>query len=347
MVEILNVNYIHATATILVSVALALIVRAMVNRLKKKRGDVKTNLDIIIAAISTPIQVTLIAVGVFIALTGFGIVPTQYAWWILDPRLITMFYIIVGAWILASFLYDIIALYGTELAKISGSEMDDRFIKLLERIVKYIVWFAALMLILSDFDVNITPFLEGAGIAGIALALAAQDILSNFLSGAIITMDKPFTVGDHIKVETFYGEVVEIGPRSTRIRTLDNQIVSIPNNKITTSIITNYSMPDPIIRIAIPISTAYGTDVDTVERVLLEIAHSAIKETGLLLAEPKPEVIFTAFGASGLKFNLSVCTRTDNGENEVKNCINRRIFKRFAVEGIDIPYQQIDIHMRN
>src|SRR5208337_1381154 len=170
----------YAVLTILLGLVAAGIARITIRWLKKKAEITATKLDdIIIAAIGTPVQVTIIIIGVYIALTWYGIIPARYAW-LLDPRAVTTFYIIMGAWILASFLHDIIAIYGSDLAKISENELDGRLIELLKRIVKYIVWFAALMLILSVFQVDITPFLAGAGIAGIALALAAQDILSNF-----------------------------------------------------------------------------------------------------------------------------------------------------------------------
>jgi small-conductance mechanosensitive channel len=344
--EIPDINYIYAILTVLSGVLLALIARAVVRWLKAKADITETKWDdIIIAAIGTPVQVTLAAIAVHIALTRFGIVPAQYVW-LLDPRVVTSFYIIMGSWILSTFLHDIISVYGEELARMTETDMDDRLIELLERIVKYIVWFAGLMLILSVFEINITPFLAGAGIAGLAIALAAQDILSNFFGGAIITVDKPFKIGDRIKVENFYGDVVEIGPRSTRLKTVENQIVTIPNNKITTAIIVNYSQPNPMVKMTIPVSVAYGTDVENVKRILLEIADDAIKNTGYLLAEPKPRAFFTEFGASDLKFILYVWARAFNVPDEVKDSINGRIAARFSADGIEIPFQQIDIRMR-
>ena len=114
------------------------------------------------------------------------------------------------------------------------------------------------MAILSVFKVDITPFLAGAGIAGLAVALAAQDLISNFFGGAIITVDKPFKVGDRVKIDQYYGDVISVGTRSTRIKTLDHQIVTIPNNKITTNIIVNYSEPDVKLRITIPVKLPAG-----------------------------------------------------------------------------------------
>lgn len=253
-IGIVQMNYIYAALAILAGVVLALVARALVKWLKVKAEETETKWDdIIVAAIGTPLQVTVIAIAIYAALTFLGILPLNYPG-VLDEQLIQTFWVIMVAWIVSSFLHDIILVYGHELAEKSESDWDDRLVELLELIVKYVVWFAALMFILKGvFNFDITPFLAGAGIAGLAIALAAQDIISNFFGGAIITIDKPFKVGDRIKVDTYYGDVISIGPRSTRLRTLDHQIVTIPNNKITTNVIINYAEPDVRLRITIPV----------------------------------------------------------------------------------------------
>ena len=218
--------------------------------------------------------------------------------------------------------------------------------ELLELIVKYVVWFAALMAVLSIFEVNITPFLAGAGIAGLAVALAAQDIISNFFGGAIITVDKPFRIGDRIKVDQYYGDVVSIGPRSTRLKTLDYQIVTIPNNKITTNIIINYAEPDQKLRIIIPVSVAYGSDPKKVKEILLDIAQNTIKKTEYLLEEPAPKAFFLEFQDSSLKFILYVWARKYNLPDEVKDTINTQIAERFAAEGIEIPIPLMEVRLK-
>jgi small-conductance mechanosensitive channel len=219
-------------------------------------------------------------------------------------------------------------------------------VELLELVVKYVVWFAALMAILSIFEVNITPFLAGAGIAGLAVALAAQDIISNFFGGAIITVDKPFKIGDRIKVDTYYGDVISIGPRSTRLKTLDYQIVTIPNNKITTNIIINYAEPDQKLRITLPISVACGSDPKRVKKILLDIAQNTIKNTEYLLEEPAPKAFFLEFQDSSLKFILYVWARKYNLPDEVKDSINIQIAERFAAEGIEIPFPQMEVRLK-
>jgi MscS family membrane protein len=345
-IGILEINYLYAAATIIFGVLLALVARTVVRWLETKAGETDTQLDdIIIAAIGTPVQVAIVVVSVNIALKYFGVVPENLQW-ILDPRYITSVYIIIAAWIISSFLYDIIKIYGHTFAEKSEGDWDDRLVELFELVIRYVVWFAALMLILSVFEVNITPFLAGAGIAGLALALAAQDIISNFFGGAIITVDKTFKVGDRIKVDTYYGDVINIGPRSTRLKTLDYQIVTIPNNKITTTVIVNYSEPDQKLRITIPVSVAYGTDPKKVKDILLEIAHATIKNTDYLLEDPGPKVFFNEFADSSLNFILYVWAIKYNLPDEVRDAINVQIDERFAAEGIEIPFPQMEVRLK-
>lgn len=342
----IGLNYILAAFTILIGITLAFLARRAVCWLQSKAGETSTSWDdILITAIGTPVQFTIIVLAVYYGVTLFGILPESMKW-ILDPSYITSFYIVISAWILSTFLHSIIHIYGRQIAEKSDTDMDDRLVDLLELIIRYIIWFAAVMAILKVFNIDITPLLAGAGIAGIAVALAAQDFISNFFGGAIITVDKPFKVGDRIKVEDFYGDVLSVGTRSTRIKTLDYQVVSIPNNKLTSNIIINYSEPDEKLRITIPITVAYGTDPRRVKEVLLEIAQDAINNTEYLLGDPAPTVFFMEFADSSLNFILHVWARKYNIPEQVKDAINCRIADRFAREGIEIPFPQLDLHMK-
>jgi small-conductance mechanosensitive channel len=339
-------NYILAALVILIGFTITFLARRLVRWLESKAGETSTFWDdILIAAIGTPAQVAIIVLSVYFAVTWFDILPESMQW-IHDPAYATAFYILISAWILSTLLHSIIHIYGRAFAEQSKTDLDDRLVDLLELVIRYVIWFAAVMAILKVFNIDITPLLAGAGIAGIALALAAQDFISNFFGGAIITVDKPFKVGDRIKVEDYYGDVVSVGTRSTRIRTLDYQIVTIPNNKLTSNVIINYSEPDPKLRITIPISVAYGSDPRRVKEILLEVAQDAIKNTEYLLEDPAPTVFFMEFADSSLNFILRVWARKYNIPEQVKDAINCRIAERFEKEGIEIPFPQMDVHMK-
>jgi MscS family membrane protein len=341
-----GLNYVLAAFTILLGIMVAFFARRAVRWLESKAGETDTQWDdILVAAIGTPVQFTIIVLAVYYGVTLFNILPDSMAW-VLNPSYATAFYILVSAWILSTFLHSIIHIYGRAYAARSDTDMDDRLVDLLELVIRYVIWFAALMAILKVFQIDVTPLLAGAGVAGIAVALAAQDLISNFFGGAIISVDKPFKVGDRVKIDNYYGDVVSVGTRSTRIRTLDYQIVTLPNNKITTNVIVNYSEPDEKLRITIPVTVAYGTDPLWVKKILMEIALDAVKNTEYFLEDPAPSVFFDEFAASSLNFILKIWIRKYNIPDEAKDAINCRIAKRFAQEGIEIPFPQMDVHVK-
>lgn len=301
--------------------------------------------DILIAATGKPLIIAVLVVTVYFSIVYSGLIPDRYAY-VLDSKYLTAFYILLGTWIVSSFTYNFIHLYGRWMAARTESEADDRIIDFLEIAVKYVIWFVAFLLILSTLDIDINPLLAGAGIAGVAVALAAQDLLSNFFGGALIVMDKPFKVGDRIKIDDYLGDVVSVGPRSSRLQTLDYQLVTIPNSKIASSVIINYALPEVRLKIKIPVSVAYGSDVKRVKEILLEIAREAVDRSVYVLNDPAPSVYFLEFADSSLNFTLVVWARAFNMAWEVQDFINTRIDERFKEEGIEIPFNQMDIHIR-
>jgi small-conductance mechanosensitive channel len=236
--------------------------------------------------------------------------------------------------------------YGKWVASKTETDVDDQLLPMLEILSKYLIWFIAIMLILSEFNIDITPMLAGAGIGAIAVALAAQEIIGNFLGGAIITVDKPFKVGDRIKYDTYFGDVISIGARSTRIKTLDYQIVTIPNSKLTSNVVLNYAMPDIKMKVRIPFSVAYGSDIKRVKQILLELANEAAEKTPWGVTDPAPSVYFLEFGESSLNGQLILYTNNYDNLWDVQDYVNVRIDERFKEEGIEIPFRQVDVRMR-
>ncbi|MCK9580452.1 MAG: mechanosensitive ion channel [Methanoregula sp.] len=346
-------NYLYALIIIAAGLVAAGLAHAIIRWLQKKADDTDTLLDdIIILAIGKPLVVAILAVSVYIALTAFVIDPESMRWTFGDMeftgyQFINSFFIILGAWIVSNFSYNTITTYGKWLASKTETDLDDQLIPMLEVLFKYLIWFIAFLLILAEFKIDITPMLAGAGIGAIAIALAAQEILGNFLGGAIITLDKPFKVGDRIKYDVYFGDVISIGPRSTRIKTLDTQIVTIPNSKLTSNVVINYALPDVKMKVRIPFSVAYGSDVKRVKQILLELAHEAIEKTPWGIPDPAPSVYFLEFGESSLNGQLILYTNNYDNLWDIQDYINIRIDERFKEEGIEIPFRQVDVWMRN
>jgi small-conductance mechanosensitive channel len=221
-----------------------------------------------------------------------------------------------------------------------GSEM----IRLGGNIAKLVVLAGAIFLFLSLWKINVTPLLASAGIAGVAVALAAKETLSNFFGGITILLDQPYRVGDFIILDSGErGQVAEIGLRSTRILTRDDVQISIPNSIITNTKVINESAPEPRFRVRIKVGVAYGTDVDQVEEVLLTVA----RDNALVVPEPEPRVRFRTFGDSSLDFELLCWAHKPHDKGKLIHELNRGIYKAFDQASIVIPFPQRDVHMHS
>jgi small-conductance mechanosensitive channel len=215
--------------------------------------------------------------------------------------------------------------------------------------VKVAVWIVGGLVLLGGLGISITPVLTALGVGGLAVALALQDTLSNFFAGLHLLIEKPIRVGDFVKLETGQeGYVMDIGWRTTRVRMLPNNMVILPNSKLTQSIVTNYYLPEPRMALLIPISVSYAADPDHVERVLVEEAQRAIEQVQGLLAEPAPFVRFIpGFGESSLDFTLICQVREFTDQYLVQHELRKRIFKRFKLEGIEIPFPHRTVHLQD
>jgi small-conductance mechanosensitive channel len=340
-------GFIYAALTFALGLVLAGVAHVSIRWLKKRAEKTESQLDdIILMALGTPLVVAIIVLSVYFAITRFDIVPESMGWLITD-QVINAVFILLMAWIASVFSYNVIRTYGTLIAAKTETDLDDRLIPIMEGAARYLIWFVAVLLILSLFKIDITPLLAGAGIGALALALAAQEILSNFLGGAIIAVDKPFRIGDRVKIDTFFGDVMSIGLRSTRIMTLDRQVVTVPNSTITSSVVINYAMPDLTMKVRIPFSVAYGSDMENVKKILLSIAREAAEQTPWVITDPAPSVYFLEFGESSLNGQLILWTNNYDFSWDVQDWVNSRIARRFADETIEIPFRQVDIRMRS
>lgn len=215
-------------------------------------------------------------------------------------------------------------------------------------IIKIVIWLTGGLVLLSGLGVSIAPILTALGVGGLAVALALQDTLSNFFAGIHLLIEKPVRVGDFVKLETGQeGYVADIGWRTTRIRMLPNNLVIIPNNKLTQSILTNYSLPEPRMAVSIPIGVSYDANPELVERVVLEEVKKAVGQVPGLLADPAPAIrLIPGFGESSLNFTLGVHVREYEDQFLVQDELRKRIFKRFQEEKIQIPFPQRVVQLK-
>ncbi|MDD1725031.1 MAG: mechanosensitive ion channel [Methanospirillum sp.] len=301
--------------------------------------------DIILSAVGTPLVFFLVIATIYYSLSMSTIIPPEYDW-VLDSRFLMVVITLVGTWIIWSFVRNVTSQYEEKILSTASNEAGIRIYHFFQATFGYVIWIIAGLVILHILEVDVTPILAAGGIAGIAAGLAAKDILGNFFSGAVLAADQPFRVGDRIRVQDFFGDVVSIGPRSTRIETLDSQQVTIPNSILTNDVVTNYAEPDLHMKVRIPVGVAYGTDIGIVKSILSDIAIKAAN-SGICLHDPPATVLLLELGPSSLIIQLTIWINEYAMSDDVRDFINTRILKEFKEHGIEIPCPQMDVHVQN
>lgn len=337
-IQSLFMPLITLSASLIIAGAISVIIKILQKRAEKTSTKLD---DIILHAIGRPLYILVIVAGIY-----FAIHLTPYLADLMNKSdqdymyrhfILTIFV----TWIAASLAKRIIKEYGYDIAAKTEGEMDDRIVALADMTVTYIIWFFGIMSALLGIGYNITAFITGMGILGLAIALAAQNLLSNVFGGVTITLDQLYQVGDRVEMGGVYGDVYEIKPRYTKIKTLNNTIITIPNSKVINEQIINYAVPDASVRVKIPVSVAYGTDPEQVQKILLEIAD----KTPLILKEPEAAVRFTEYASSSQNFELIVWVMHYDDRHPIMDHVFREIFIRFKNEGIVMPFNQMDVHI--
>lgn len=212
---------------------------------------------------------------------------------------------------------------------------------LLKKVSKILLFILAFAIVLSKLKIDISAFVVSLGVGSLAIALAAQESISNMISGFIIMIDRPFRIGDRIRyADNQVGDVVEIGIRSTKIQDFDNNIVVIPNNEIVKSRLVNITYPTTLTRVVVDVGVAYGSDLEKVKATLLK-ATEGDKD---LSSQKNPAVYFLNFGAYSLDFRLVAFTDHYSNAWDMQCRLREKVYELFKEEGIEIPFPQTVIH---
>jgi MscS family membrane protein len=313
----------------------AVVVHFVFAYLKKQAEKTETMIDdLVVHSLGAPLTILAFFIPLFFAIQHLIDMYPQFRW-LADANILMSGYIIVGTWIVATFLDEFLRIYGRALAESTDTDLDDRIVDILQKIGKYLIWFIGILYVLTLYEVNVTPLIAGAGIIGIAIALAAQDLFSNFFGGAVIITDQPFKTGDRVLINDVLGDVIHIGPRSTRIITLDSDIVTIPNTKIVTSVVHNYSLPNPQVRIQIPVTISHAEDIGRIKTILDEICDEAVKtRSDVIAGSPHPTIYLTKMDKNGMTFMVTVFASGFLYNSIILDYMNVRIAERFRKEGI-------------
>lgn len=217
--------------------------------------------------------------------------------------------------------------------KFKKSEISESVTHLIVKVIKFCLLGLAFILVADQIGIRIIALISTLGVAGIALGLAAQQTLANFISGIIILVSKPYKEGDMVELEGTFGRVKEISLRSTALMTNDNILVDIPNQKIVESKIINHTYNQHI-RIRTRVGVAYKTHIPDAQRVLIDM----VKNDDRFLTSPAPEVIVVDYGDSSINLELQVWLKDSRQETVLDNEITEKIKMEFDKAGIQIPF---------
>jgi MscS family membrane protein len=227
-------------------------------------------------------------------------------------------------------------------ARKSSQKLNEAVLPLLNRVINILIVLIALIIILHHFGQDVSSLVVSLGVGSLAIALAAQETIANMIGGFVIMTDRPFRVGDRIKLSSGeIGDVHEIGIRSTKILDFDNNLIVSPNAELIKGRIINYSYPAEQIRISVDVSVAYGTDLARARAIMLKFAvqHPDV------LKDPAPAVFLVSFGESSLNLQLIGRTNDFRLKFPVETTLREQIYNAFLKEGIEIPLPQRVVHL--
>jgi len=210
-------------------------------------------------------------------------------------------------------------------------------------ILKYLILTIGFIVIIQTVGINLSSLTILLGALGVGIGFGLQNVTNNFVSGIIILFERPIKVGDRIDVAGVAGNVIKISMRATTIITNDNVSIIVPNSEFISSTVINWSHTDRNVRFNFPVGVAYKEDPEKVKNLLLEVAG----ENEGVLKNPGPDVLFNDYGDSSLNFNLRVWTsRYIDRPGVLKSQLYYEIFKRFKEAGVEIPFPQRDVHIK-
>lgn len=214
---------------------------------------------------------------------------------------------------------------------------------------RFVVYLLGLILILQNLDIEITPVITALGIGGLAVALALEDTLSNLFSGVQIVASQLVRPGDYVKLsDGYHGYVTDIKARNTTIRSFpDENRIIIPNKVLSSSVVVNYSLPEPTMWVEIPVGVAYDSDLQRVEEITLAVARTVARDIEGGAAENEPILRYEEFGDSSINFVVRIFVAAFRDQFMIKHEFIKALHRKYGEEGIEIPFPIRTVYMKN
>ncbi|MFA5259120.1 MAG: mechanosensitive ion channel family protein [Candidatus Pacearchaeota archaeon] len=324
---------------IILRIAAFIAERTILKLVKKTKTDID---DVFIKKSSMPITLLVTLICLRVALNE---IELDSAWVEPVSKVIYSFLIILVA-VIVYIVFEVIVFHiWKKIIKRANAKTIESLSSVLRGILKTIIIVITLLYILSLWGVEVTPILAGLGIAGIAISLALQPTLSNVFSGISLILDDSIRVGDLVYLDndnSLKGKIQSIGLRSTKIVTFDNELVIVPNGKLAESNIQNIALPKPKSRVVVGFCVAYGADIGKVKEIILKEINS-IK---LACKDPAPIVRFIEMAESSLNFKAYFYVESFEDRWTAIDEANTKIYNALRKNKIEIPFKQLDVHLR-
>ncbi len=300
--------------------------------------------DVLIDIIEEPIVAGIFLAGAYYSFNFLGVQNTGINGFFFVAFKIAV--ILVLAWTGIRVIDAIAKKILVPLSQKTSSSFDDHLIPLFSKGFKAIIGVTALIMALDSVGFDITAILAGLGIGGLAIAFAAQETIANFFGGISLILDKSFSVGDKIRLDSGeLGVVVEVGLRSTRIRTYSNEVIIIPNSIMAKSKIINYAQPDSYGRGSINFGVAYGSDAGKVQKLIKEVID---KNPKVSKSKDKETVVeFMSMGDFSLNFTAKFWCDEYNDVYPTERELTKEIYDALNKNKIEIPFPTHTVYMKN
>lgn len=332
VIQLISENvYLRFIAILVLTLVIAFILKIFLKVVLKplvKKTTTKID-DIIVKSLSSLIFYVVLLVAIKVGLQHFELRTT-----VLQSIVDTLLVLIVTIFLLR-IISHLSQLWMKEWKFKTKTSADERLIPFLQKILKAVVIILAVIFAFNAWSINISPLLATAGIAGLAIGLAVKDSLSNILGGLQLVLDRTFKVGDKVELESGeMGVILDIGLRSTKLKTYDNEVVYIPNGYLANAKIKNFTHPDVSIRVNVEFGIAYGSDTEKVRQVVL----NAVKIIDTVIEEPEPVVQFLKMSDFSLDFIARAWVKEYTEAYSTKIKMTDEIYNALNRAGISIPF---------
>lgn len=331
-IELLQNEFVRAAIIIAITIIAVFVCNILIKKyIKNLTGKTKTEIDdIILALITKPSFLLISIIGIYFSLKELTILQ-QYI------KNISSLLFAITVFIVAFLLARVLTVLITHWMKIH--KRFEKTPQVLNKMIRVVIYILALLMVLDHLSIEITPLIATLGLGGLAVGLALQNTLTNFFAGIHLISDRPINVGDYIELdENVAGYVEDIGWRSTRIRTLPNTIIIVPNSKLAETTITNTSLPDPDIAVLVECGIAYGSDLEKVEKITVEVARKIQKTVNGAVKDFEPFIRYHTFADSNINFTAILRAEKFVDKYLIKHEFIKTLKARYDKEGIEISW---------